>query len=319
MFVRAGPMSRSFATRAGGFFDRKVVDRVFRDNAEHPPLGRWLLGIASTLGEPFEVHLEGAGPDRAVRPRGPARPGSWRSRSWWAWSPSSAGRRWGRAAGAAAGFALLAMPRVFAHAHLAALDTFLSLFWTLALLAGERAMRSPRLFRAMAGRGRCLVAGPPDQDPRLVPVADPRRLGACSACRLGGRSPAMAIWALVGISLFWLGWPWLWYDPLARLRAYWGTGVARPTIMVQYFGQVFADRDVPWHYPWFYFAVTVPVGLQLLGCVGTRSGLEESPRRSVSAAAGRLDRGLSGPLQHAGAGLRRRTAVPARLSGLGAA
>ena len=51
----------------------------------------------------------------------------------------TAGRRWGRAAGAAAGFALVAMPRVFAHAHLAALDTFLSLFWTLALLAGDRA------------------------------------------------------------------------------------------------------------------------------------------------------------------------------------
>ncbi len=44
------------------FFDRDVVDAVFRDNAEHPPLGRWLLGIASTLGEPFEVVVEG-GPD----------------------------------------------------------------------------------------------------------------------------------------------------------------------------------------------------------------------------------------------------------------
>ena len=41
---------------------------------------------------------------------------------------------WGGRPGCAAGFALLAMPRVFAHAHLAALDTFLSLFWTLALL-----------------------------------------------------------------------------------------------------------------------------------------------------------------------------------------
>ena len=38
--------------------------------------------------------------------------------------------------------------------------------------------------------------------------------------------------------------------------------------MVQYFGQVLADRDVPWHYPWFYFAVTVPLGLQLLGGLG---------------------------------------------------
>ena len=39
-----------------------MVDRVFRDNAEHPPLGRWLLGIASMLGEPFEVLLKGPDP-----------------------------------------------------------------------------------------------------------------------------------------------------------------------------------------------------------------------------------------------------------------
>src|SRR4051812_48888241 len=44
------------------FFERPVVDLAFRDNAEHPPLGRWLLGLASTLGEPFETVLEG-GPD----------------------------------------------------------------------------------------------------------------------------------------------------------------------------------------------------------------------------------------------------------------
>src|SRR4051794_19559781 len=42
------------------FFDRDVVDAVFRDNAEHPPLGRWLLGIASTLGQPVEMALGGS-------------------------------------------------------------------------------------------------------------------------------------------------------------------------------------------------------------------------------------------------------------------
>src|SRR5205823_8446888 len=46
-------------SRGWGFFQRAVVDAVFRDNAEHPPLGRWLLGVASTLGEPFEVLLMG--------------------------------------------------------------------------------------------------------------------------------------------------------------------------------------------------------------------------------------------------------------------
>src|SRR5512135_1533090 len=48
--------------RGWRFFDRDVVDAVFRDNAEHPPLGRWLLGIASTLGEPFEIMRYGPDP-----------------------------------------------------------------------------------------------------------------------------------------------------------------------------------------------------------------------------------------------------------------
>lgn len=253
-----------------GFFDREVVERVFRDNAEHPPLGRWLLGIASTLAEPFEVIWKGPDPTGQYVLAGRLAPAL-------AFAVLAgvvtlvAGRRWGLAAGAAAGFALPAMPRVFAHAHLAALDTFLSLFWTVALLAGERSIRSPRTFRAMAIAGAIwsLALLTKIHAWLLLPI-----LGAWAFFLLPLRRAlaAMAIWALVGISLFWLGWPWLWYDPLTRLQAYWGTGVARPTIMVQYFGQVIGDRDVPWHYPWFYFAVTVPLGLQLLGGLGVVQG-----------------------------------------------
>ena len=80
------------------------------------------------------------------------------------------------------------MPRVFAHAHLAALDTFLSFFWTLALLAGDRA--STQASRRRDGRGRGgLVTCALDQDPCLVPVADPRgrrHLVATAAAGTGG-------------------------------------------------------------------------------------------------------------------------------------
>jgi hypothetical protein len=102
-------------------------------------------------------------------------------------------------------------------------------------------------------------------------------LGAWSVVWLPPRRAfnAMAVWTIVGISLFWLGWPWLWYDSWNRLHAFWGTGVERSTIMVQYFGQVYADRDVPWHYPWFYFTATVPVGLLALGAVGLARGWRE--------------------------------------------
>ena len=166
---------------------------------------------------------------------------------------------------------MAAMPRVFAHAHFGALDTFLSFTWTASLLAGERAVRARRLVPAMmmAGVVWSLALLTKIHAWFLLPV-----LGTWSLWRVGPRRTVVGMfaWAATGIGVFWAGWPWLWYDSWPRLLAYWGTGVERTTIYVQYFGQVFADRDVPWHYPWLYFAATVPVGLQFLGAIGSFRG-----------------------------------------------
>jgi 4-amino-4-deoxy-L-arabinose transferase-like glycosyltransferase len=257
---------RILAEEGRHFLNRKVIDRVYRDNAEHPPLGRWLLGIASVLGEPLEILLKGPDPTGSYVLAGRLAPalvfGALVGLIVW-----TAIRHSGLPAGLAAGFALVAMPRVFAHAHFGALDTFLSFTWTAALLAGERALHSRRPIRAMATAGAVwsLALLTKIHAWFLLPI-----LGAWSLVHLSPRRAvaAMALWSLVGIALYWAGWPWLWHDSWARVLAYWGTGVERATIRVQYFGQVFADRDVPWHYPWFYFAATVPIGLQILGAIG---------------------------------------------------
>jgi 4-amino-4-deoxy-L-arabinose transferase-like glycosyltransferase len=253
-------------TRGWRFFERDTIEEVFRDNAEHPPLGRWLLGLASTLGEPIQVLLLGADPTGLYVVSGRLAPAL-------AFAllvgivASDAARRWGRVAGFAAGWSLLIMPRVFAHAHLAALDTFLSLFWTMALLAGARAFEPPISLRRILGAAMiwalCLLTK--IHAWLLLPV-----LGLWAIARLPWRKACLgvAVWGLAGVALFVAGWPWLWYDTLARWKAFWGTSLHRATIMVEYFGRVIPDRDVPWHYPWFYFAVTVPVGLQLVGLCG---------------------------------------------------
>jgi 4-amino-4-deoxy-L-arabinose transferase-like glycosyltransferase len=250
----------ALATRGWHFFDRRVVDRVFADNAEHPPLGRWLLGLAEflKLGEPdvTGTHVMSARLAPAL-----------------AFAvlvglvTHAAGGRYGPAAGFGAGFALLAMPRLFAHAHLAALDTFLCLFWVLALLAAEAALRGrrPVIALAVAGLALGLALLTKIHAWFLLPIV---LVWAC--VRLGIRRglAAWAVWLVVGGLLFFLGWPWLWYDTGARLARFLGTGVQRVALRVQYFGQVYDDRDVPWHYPWFYFAVTVPIGLHALGVLG---------------------------------------------------
>jgi 4-amino-4-deoxy-L-arabinose transferase-like glycosyltransferase len=248
------------------FFDRKVVDRVFRDNAEHPPLGRWLLGLASTLGEPFEILLKGADPTGLYVSSARLAPALAFALLVGVISAESS-RRWGRPTGIGAGLSLLLLPRSFAHAHFAALDTFLSLFWTLALLAGARAFEEVRSFRTvmLAGAVWSLALLTKIHAWLLLPV-----MAAWALAKLPWRAAcsALSLWIATGVTLFVTGWPWLWYDTLTRWKIYWGTSVARSSIMVKYFGQVMPDRDVPWHYPWFYFAVTIPVGILLLGVLG---------------------------------------------------
>jgi 4-amino-4-deoxy-L-arabinose transferase-like glycosyltransferase len=253
-----------------GFFGRQVVDRVFRDNAEHPPLGRWLLGIASTLGEPFEILWRGADPTGLYVVSGRLAPALCFAILAAAVTVEST-RRWGRAAGLAAGWSLLAMPRVFAHAHLAALDTFLIFFWTLALLAGARALDEDRSTWRVIGAGAlwALALLTKIHAWLLLPI-----MLVWAAARIPRRRAVVRVglWAATGVVLFVAGWPWLWYDTWGRWKAYWGTSVERATILVEYFGRIYRDRDVPWHYPWLYFAVTVPVGLQLLGTLGLGVG-----------------------------------------------
>ena len=254
-----------------GAFSRAGVDRTYRHNAEHPPLGRWLLGIASTLGEPFEVLWMG-GPDPTGTYVVAAR-----------LAPalafallvglvaSAAGRRCGRPGAIGAGLALLMMPRVFAHAHLGALDTFLCLFWTFALLRADRALSSSRLNLAMAGAG--LAWGLALLTKIHAWLLPPIVLAwALARLRPSRALTAWVAWVAVGLATFGAGWPWLWYDTRARLSAFLATGLDRTPIRVLYFGRVALDRDIPWHYPWFYFAATVPIGLHLLGVWGVVRG-----------------------------------------------
>ncbi len=257
-----------------GFFEPATIITVFRDNAEHPPLGRWLLGIASTVGQPFETLLFGGDPLNLYVWSGRLAPASIFAALVGLITQTSA-RRYGNPAGAAAGFALAVMPRVFAHAHLGALDTFIAFFWTLALLATDRALTSRRPVVAMIGAGALwsLALLTKIHAWFLIPI-----VAVWAVVRLRGLGRACAAfgaWMVTGLGLFVLGWPWLWHDTIGRLSAYAGTGVVRSSIRVLYFGTVYDDSDVPWHYPWVYFAVTVPIGLHVFGLIGLARAWKE--------------------------------------------
>ena len=264
-----------------GFWQSAVIDAVYRDNAEHPPLGRWLLGIASTLGQPFEILLRG-GPDPVgvyVITGRAAPEGAFGVLV--GMIALTAGRQSGRVAGLVAGVSLMLMPRVFAHAHLAALDTLIAVFWCIALLGFVGASRQNRLIPAMGGAGLLwgLALLTKIHAWFLPPVAI---LWAFSQLPRRRALAALLIWGGVGLLVFYAGWPWLWANPVARLAAYLGTGVHRVSIRVEYFGTIYADRDVPWHYPWVYFLATVPVGLLGLAAWGAIRGWSDRDLRATT-------------------------------------
>jgi hypothetical protein len=76
------------------------------------------------------------------------------------------------------------------------------------------------------------------------------------------------VWGAVGVAVFFALWPWLWLAPWDHFAEYLGRTTNRQTIKVWYFGTSYADADVPWHYPFVMFLVTVPAGLQGLGFAG---------------------------------------------------
>lgn len=243
------------------------IDRLFRDNAQHPPLGRWCVGLASILAEPVEGWLGGADPF-SVHPARVAPALGFGVLV--ALLSGLAFRRFGRAGGMATGVAMILMPRVFAHAHFATLDTLLCLFWVAALVGAERALdgRRPILGLTAAGALWGLALLVKIHGWLLAPA-----VLVLAAVRLGWRRGLLAVagWGIVGLVVFLVGWPWLWVDTLERLRHFLGTSVDRLPLRVLYFGQVYLDHDVPWHYPWLYFLATVPVGLHVLGGLGVRA------------------------------------------------
>ncbi len=182
--------------------------------------------------------------------------------------------RWyGTCAGVVSAGSLLLMPRVFGHAHLAALETVMNLTFTAAVLSvaawwrdpEDTATRPPRFRRtAFAGLlwGLALLT-----KIQAVLIGPPVVLWAFWHWRGKAIGPLL-VWGIFGLLVFFLGWPWLWFDPLPHAMEYFRSTTNRSTLYVWYFGERFADLRVPWHYSFVLFLTTLPVGLLILGGCG---------------------------------------------------
>ena len=226
----------------------------------HPPLGNWILGAAHHL---FDPDPDNPSSVSIV----PARLGMGLTFGLLVLLVGLAtARAEGSTAGTAAAAAVVLVPRMFGHSHLAGLDPITALFCTAALFAvikaeerGGRwwpfALAGALWGLAMLSRLHGLLLGPP--------------IVLWLAWRMRRRALLpLAAWGAAGAATFFAGWPWLWLAPVEHMKQFLGTATHRQSVHVYYMGRLWDDVNVPWHYPWVMFVVALPLGLLLLGLVG---------------------------------------------------
>ncbi len=272
--------------------------------SDYPPLGRLVLAGAHDVAQAvWPVPTAPADPPRWFA-------GQARTASAFAFAATillvgGYTTRWyGRVAGTVAALALPLMPRLFAHAHIASIESILGFIFTLTVLATAdlwpRALESTNPIRSwwMPPKRLYLVTGiclGLTLLTKIQGVLFPIPFSLWVIARYGRRGIlGVAGVGLVSALVLFVGWPWLWIDPLEHAKDYF-LPAGRSHLFCWYLGQRYIDgsdlafpefAEVPWHYPFVMFAVTVPVGLHVLGLCGVfvRNNSNESEgtsRRSL--------------------------------------
>lgn len=227
------------------FFAEASVNDAFGGNPDHPPLARWLLGAASHGFQIFQVFFTGnADPTGLYILSGRVAPALA-----FVLTITLIARfvtaRTSPLAGWTAALSYLFLPHVFAHGHLAALETILNLFWFAAVVGWLRWTEKPSIKRAVfATILTALTMLTKIHGWLLLPWAV--ILILFNGSGLKQRISGLATVALTPL-LWFAGWPWMWYNTPSRLSAYFGGTVDRLHLKVLYFGQVYQDNQLPWH------------------------------------------------------------------------
>jgi len=262
------------AWRAGGLtleglVGRAAVARGFEFNHEHPALMKELFALSRWL---LHDRLGLIG-DPTLSYRLPAMLLSGLTVSLTA---HLAARLGGLAAGLGAGLALMSMPHLFFHAHLACFDAPVTALWLLVCLAYLRAAERGTLGAAL-GAGVAFGLG---FSTKLNAAFVPFVLLALSLAHLAHLPrAARGAWArryaligacvaVVGLGVFWAHWPWLYHDGWARLLWYINFHARHEHYPVDYFGALLSRPPFPISFPFVMTLVSVPVATLALGAVG---------------------------------------------------
>jgi hypothetical protein len=254
---------------------------VFREPdhlPDHPPLGRFIIGCAH---EWLGWLVPGVG--EAVYNVAAARLGSACVFGLTVFLLTEfCRRRFGTLTALTTALLLTGMPVLVGHARLAALETCTNLAWTAAtipLVAWWTKSRPPSTAQAIIA-GVCwgLLLLTKVQGILLPPAVF---LWSLLLHRQRAIRP-LAAWTLAGIFIAFVGWPWLWQDPLDHVLRYLGRTSSstsnRSVLYCWYLGTRFEDRLVPWHYPWLMLLCVLPAGS--VAGLFLRAARRRSPDRS---------------------------------------
>lgn len=258
------------------------VQEVFGNpayNPDHPPLGRLWLGVFHQLTQ----SLAAPAGIETLFVTASARVGSAVAFALTIFLVGVfTGSRYGRLAGFVASSSLALMPRLFGHAHLASLETVMNLTWTLAILGAAHVWTKRQMPAAVKGQDDSggQDSGDPPSDWAAILFGLLISLALLTKIQAVILPPLVGVWSLwhwrtravrpltIGLSAagvgFLVGWPWLWIDLPGHTAEYFGRTTGRLTLHCWYFGQQFADTEVPWHYSWVMLLATVPIGLSAL-------------------------------------------------------
>ena len=254
---------------------------------DHPPLGRVALGLSNVL---VTAVLRPDGGDATLGTAAAARPAAAVAFALTVLLTGWCVRRWsGDAAGFWAALALATTPRAFGHAHIASLETFVGLTYAVATFAVADlwANRPTGKSAAVCGVlwGLCLLT-------KIQAVLWPVPVGVWAlACFRKDAVGPLAITAASGLAVFFVGWPYLWIDPIEHVAEYFGRAGDRITLHVFFAGERYADRGVPVLYAPVMFVLTQPLVWLIGGMLGAvaavRGPVAETRSRDEDAAVSR--------------------------------
>ena len=286
-FGRAANDLAHFKTDA---FRSNVSDQYWGDNREHPPFAKLVMGFTHSI---FHNLLGVAGTIDGLR-LGTILLSTLLALMLFLLAYEEIGV----AASVFAPLALLTMPRFFFHSHAETLDVPVAATFFLSFFAFWKAQRSWR-WALFAGVAFGFALSTKLNAPFLLVMLVLWWL-VKNASEFGWEKtkglviPAIPLWlpsmVFIGFFVFFVMWPWLWFDTFQRLGGYMGFHLKHYGILFSYFGKIYDTPFAPWHAPWVMAGITTPpltlvlalfgIVLSLLAIVGARHALPFEVRRT---------------------------------------